>query len=145
MKKSENNNSKQMEKIDLAKYDKKIGDKKDFVCIICPNSCRLHVEVTANGELEISGYQCKRGYEYGIQEFLEPKRMLITTMKIKNGILPVIPVRSDKELPKEKIFEAIEVVNNYEVEAPVKMGQVLIENLLNLGINVIASRDMEMK
>ena len=72
-----------------------------------------------------------------------PKRMLITTMKILNGILPVIPVRSDLELPKERIFEAIEVVNKITLSAPVKVGKIIIKNILGLEVNVISSRSME--
>jgi len=141
MKKTEK--EKKMKKINALEYGKKIGEKKDFVCIICPNSCRLSAEVGPNGDVKINGYACQRGLEYGTQEFLEPKRTLITTMRIKNGVLPVLPVRSDKELPKNKIFEAIKIINQYEIEAPIKMGDIIIENLLNLGVNVIASRDME--
>ena len=72
-----------------------------------------------------------------------PKRMLITTMKILNGILPVLPVRSDIELPKERIFEAIEAVNKIEVTAPIKVGKIIIKNILGLDVNVISSRSME--
>ncbi|MBD3352558.1 MAG: DUF1667 domain-containing protein [Candidatus Lokiarchaeota archaeon] len=134
-----------LKNVNLEKYDKKVGDSKDFVCVICPNSCRLHVEVGPTGEVDVQGYQCKRGFEYGIQEFLQPIRMLITTMKIENGVLPVIPVRSNKEVPRERIFDAIEVVNQTVAQAPVKMGDILVDNLLDLGIHVIASRDMEAK
>ncbi|MHA1820215.1 MAG: DUF1667 domain-containing protein [Promethearchaeota archaeon] len=131
--------------LDLEKYGKKVGDSKDFVCTICPNSCRLHIEVRSPNELVVSGFTCPKGMEFGKQEFLEPKRMLITTMKIKNGVLPVIPVRSNKPIPKEMIFKAMEEVNNTEVKAPVKMGDVLIKNLFNLNVDVVASRDMEEK
>ena len=124
------------------KHSRKPGDSADIICVICPNSCRLHVEMEDNGEIKVEGYQCKRGLEYGAQEFIAPTRMLITTMKIENGFLPVIPVRSDSEIPKGRIFDAVEQVNLTVAKAPVKMGDILIENLFNLGINVIASRDM---
>lgn len=130
--------------IDARKQGKKPGDKQEFVCVICPNSCRLNVEVLADGRLDVQGFQCKRGLEYAESEFLDPRRMLITTMRIKNGILPVIPVRSNKEIPREKMLEAVQEVNKNEALAPIKMHDIIMENLLGLeGINVIASRNME--
>jgi CxxC motif-containing protein len=130
---------------EAAKFGKKIGDKGNFICIICPNSCRLEVEVGAAGEIIVKGNQCKRGEEYGTNEFLSPKRTLITTMKIENGVLPVLPVRSNKELPKNKIFEAVSIVNQTSAKAPIKMGEVIIKNILGLDVDVIASRDMDLK
>lgn len=127
------------------KFGKKVGDKGNYICIICPNSCRLEVEVGANGEIIVKGNQCKRGEEYGTNEFLSPKRTLITTMRIENGVLPVLPVRSNKELPKNKIFDAVEIVNKTVARAPIKMGDVIIRNLFGLDVDVIASRDMELK
>lgn len=125
---------------------RKPGDTEKITCIICPNSCRLEATMNSDGSITITGHTCPRGEEYGKNEFIAPVRSLITTMRINNGVLPVIPVRSNKPLPKEKIFEAMNVVNQTSVDAPVKMGQVIIQNILGLqGIDVIASRDMEKK
>jgi CxxC motif-containing protein len=115
----------------------------DITCIICPSGCRLTVSERPDGSLEVAGAACKRGVEYGGQEYREPRRMLITTMRVDGGELPVIPVRSNKELPKERIFEAVEYVSHIAVQAPVKMGTILVPNLLDLDIDVIASRDIE--
>lgn len=132
---------------DLIDSSKKVsnGDMAEIICVICPNSCRLHVFKDEKGEIQVEGNQCNRGAEYGKQEFIEPKRMLITTMRIKNGVLPVIPVRSNTELPKKKIFDAVKEVNQAFANAPIEMGDIIIENIFGLGINVIASRSMETK
>ena len=114
-----------------------------ITCIICPNGCQITVIERPGGLLEIVGSTCKRGLEYAGQEYREPKRMLITTMRIDGGALPVIPVRSNKELPKERIFEAVEHVSHIALRAPIKMGTVVVPNLLNLGVDVIASRDIK--
>ena len=119
------------------------NDSSEIICIICPNSCHLTVYKNDEGEIQVLNALCKRGIKYGKQEFLMPKRMLITTMKILNGVLPVIPVRSDLELPKERIFEAIEFVNKIAVTAPIKVGKIIIKNILGLEVNVISSRSME--
>ena len=120
------------------------AEQKEIVCVICPNSCRLNVyRDPKTDEVIVEGNQCARGKDYGINEFTEPVRMLITTMRIEDGVLPVIPVRSNKELPKTQIFNAVKVVNETVCHAPIKMGDVIISDLLGLGVDVIASRDMK--
>jgi CxxC motif-containing protein len=121
----------------------KNGDIPEIICIVCPNSCKLHVYEDEKGEIQVEGYGCTRGIQYGKDEYLAPKRVLITTVKINDGVLPVIPVRSKEGIPKQKIFEAIELVNKVSITAPVKMGDVVVSDLLGLGIDVITSRSME--
>ena len=114
----------------------------DITCIICPNGCKITVREIPGQPLQVKGATCKRGTEYASQEYREPKRMLITTMRVEGGAVPLVPVRSNKELPKERIFEAVARVSQIGVRAPIKMGTVLVPNLLNLGVDVIASRDI---
>ena len=114
---------------------------KDIRCIVCPTGCLVHVE-NVNGELIIEGHSCKRGEVYGREEFIAPKRILTTTIRVENGFLPLIPVRSDKPLPKERLQEALKEIAITEVKAPIKMGEVLIKNVLGLNTNIIASRDL---
>ena len=115
---------------------------KDIRCIICPTGCLVHVE-NINGELIIEGHSCKRGEEYAREEFVSPKRILTTTMQIENGFLPLVPVRSDNPILKDKLEDALEQIARTKTKAPIKMGDVLIENILGLGINIIASRDLQ--
>ena len=114
-----------------------------ITCIICPNGCQVTVVERPGSPLEVKGCTCKRGMEYAAQEYREPKRMLITTMRVDGGTLAVIPVRSNKGLPKQRIFDAVEHVSHNALRAPIKMGTVVVPNLLNLGVDVIASRDMK--
>ncbi len=129
----------------LKDTNRKPGDSAEIICIICPNSCRLTVSMDDINQVIVEGEGCKRGIEYGKQEFLMPKRMLISTVRIKNSVLPVIPIRSNQEIPKERIFEAMEIINSIEIIAPVKMGHIIMENILNLGVNIITSRSMDSK
>jgi len=114
---------------------------KEIRCIVCPTGCLVHVE-NVNGELVIEGHSCNRGEEYAREEFIAPKRILTTTIRVENGFLPLIPVRSDKPLPKERLQEALKEIAITEVKAPIKMGEVLIKNVLGLNTNIIASRDL---
>ena len=119
-------------------------NERQITCIVCPNSCRLSVWVDEKtNDIKVTGYTCPRGKEYGINEYTHPVRMLITTMRIENGPLPVIPVRTKIAIPKPKLFEAIAAVNAVSVKAPIKMGQVIIPNVCGTGVDVIASRDMK--
>ncbi|MFX0071955.1 MAG: DUF1667 domain-containing protein [Candidatus Hermodarchaeota archaeon] len=112
-------------------------------CIVCPTGCEIQVKKNEeSGEVTFEGYTCKRGLEYAQQEYYEPKRILTTTIRVKNGLLPLVPVRTDSPILKDKLNEALKEIAIKEIEAPIKMGDILIENLLGLGANVIASRDM---
>jgi CxxC motif-containing protein len=114
---------------------------KDIRCIICPTGCLVHVE-NVNGELIIEGHSCKRGVEYAREEFISPKRILTTTMRVENGFLPLVPVRSDKPIPKDKLEETLIEIAKTKIQAPIKMGDILLESVLGLDINIIASRDL---
>jgi CxxC motif-containing protein len=114
---------------------------KDIRCIVCPTGCLVHVE-NVNGELIIEGHSCKRGEEYAREEFVAPKRILTTTMQIENGFLPLVPVRSDKPILKDHLEEALKEIAQTKIKAPIKMGEILIKNILGLEVNIIASRDL---
>lgn len=118
---------------------------KEIRCIVCPTGCNIQVKRTEEGEIVYEGYTCKRGLEYAKQEFVDPKRILTTTIRVKDGFLPLIPVRTDKAISKDKLNDALDVVAKKLVPAPIKMGDVLIENIMNEGANIIASRDIGTK
>ncbi|AOT70424.1 DUF1667 domain-containing protein [Geosporobacter ferrireducens] len=119
-------------------------EKRDMVCIVCPMGCRLTLkeDATQPGGYEIIGNQCKRGIEYAIKETTNPTRTITTTVKIKNALLNRIPVRTDQSIAKNKIFECMRQLDLVEVTGPVKMGEVIVENILGTGVNIIASRSM---
>lgn len=116
-------------------------EAKQITCIVCPRGCRLTV-TKDNDEYKVSGNFCKRGIPYGISEVTNPVRTITTTVKCLNGIYPCLPVISDQPVPKGLIFEIIKAINKVYVYAPVNYGDIIIENVLNTGINIIASRTM---
>ena len=111
-------------------------------CIVCPTGCEIKVEKEGDEKVTFEGYTCERGLEYAQQEYYEPKRILTTTMRIEKGLLPLIPVRTDKAILKEKLKEVLVEIAKMKLQAPIKMGDILIENILGLGVNIIASRDL---
>ena len=120
---------------------------KDLICIVCPVGCRLTVEKddTADKGYVITGNRCKRGIDYAVEEMTHPTRMVPTTVKIEEAFLNRLPVRTDKPIDKKLIFEAMQVINEFTCKAPVKMGDVLIKNILDTDVNIIATRSMKKK
>lgn len=116
----------------------------ELVCIVCPIGCRLTLVEDASSEKgwKVSGNTCKRGVDYAIKEMTAPTRVLTTTVKIQGGSLSRLPVRTDGAVPKESLVECMHVLNEVVAKSPVKMGDVIIENILNTGINVISSRSL---
>lgn len=111
--------------------------EKEVICVICPSSC--HVTVKGDGKTvqKISGYTCKRGKEYAENEYIAPKRTLSTTVKAEGYSCPIIAVRSNKPLPKDKIFDVMKLIQNVTAKPPFKVGNVVIENVLDTGVDIV--------
>lgn len=116
-------------------------NEKQFVCIVCPSGCRLTVW-EENGEVKVEGNGCKRGLAHGIGEYTNPMRMLTTTVAIRGGTQPRLPVISSGEIPKEKLSECLAALYGLRFDAPVKCGDVICENICGTGVDVVASRSM---
>lgn len=115
------------------------NDVKDIVCIVCPLGCKLTVEKDGDG-YKVNGNSCKRGQDYAIEELTHPTRMLTSTMKLINSSHVRLPVHTSAPISKEKIFEAMNVINGKTAKAPLKMGEVVIKNILDTGVDVCSSR-----
>lgn len=114
---------------------------RDITCIACPVGCEIIVEDTENGYL-ITGYACAGGKDYALQEVTVPRRILTSTIAVEGGILPVLPVKTDKAIPKDMIFKCMEEINKIKVKAPISIGDIVLENIFNTGANVVATRNM---
>jgi len=113
--------------------------KREMICIVCPKGCRLTVE--AVGEtVQVSGNTCPRGKEYGTRELTDPRRVVTSTVELLGGPFRRLPVKTDGAIPKKLIFACMEEINKVSVSVPVRAGDVLIENVLGTGVNVVAAR-----
>jgi CxxC motif-containing protein len=115
---------------------------REIICIVCPTGCRIRVQGPEEKHLAVSGNECKRGEEYALKEITDPRRTLITTVQIDHGSLRRLPVRTNREIPKQRIFPCMEVINRVRVEAPVRVGQVIVADILGTGADVVATRSM---
>lgn len=113
---------------------------KELICISCPMGCHLQVDIEKQ---KVTGNTCKRGEVYGINEVNNPVRVVTSTVKIKNGELPVIPVKTKGAVQKDLNFKVMEVLREIEVEAPIKVGDIIVENILGTGVDVVATRNIE--
>ena len=117
--------------------------KKHFTCIMCPIGCEIDVELKENEIISIKGNKCPQGKNFVIQEIKEPMRVLTTTVSIKNSQYAMLPVRTDKPLPKRLIFKAMKEISKIKVQAPIKIYDVIAQNILGTGANLIATRSMD--
>lgn len=99
-------------------------------------------DISQESGLKVIGNKCPRGLDYAVRELTNPTRPLTTTVNIQNGLLNRLPVRTDKDIPKEKIFEVLNEISKIEVKAPIKAKDVILSNVLGTGANIIASRSM---
>ena len=119
--------------------------KKEMICIGCPMGCYLAVDYDGKKVRSVSGNRCKVGLEYAEKEISNPERTLTTTLKVKNGHLPLVSVRTNKPLPKNKIFDAMDLLAKVEVEAPVKIGDSIVQNIFGTGVDVVATKNITKK
>lgn len=116
---------------------------KEMTCIICPVGCRLKVTFESGKVSSVEGNSCPRGAKYAKDESEHPVRTLTSTVKLCGGELPLVPVRTDKPIPKDRIFEAMAQIRACRASAPVRIGDVLIENVAGVeGVCVVATRNI---
>jgi|UniRef100_A0A7V3VRX5 CxxC motif-containing protein len=113
----------------------------EMVCIVCPIGCQMKVELDDEGKfLSVKGNRCPKGEAYARDEVTDPRRVLTSSVKIIGGMLPLASVKTDGTIPKRLIKDAMNLIKSTEVKAPVKAGDKIIENVLNTGINIVATR-----
>ncbi|OJX43911.1 MAG: molybdopterin oxidoreductase [Chloroflexi bacterium 44-23] len=112
------------------------------ICVTCPKGCTL--EVTLEGDTIIKVENgCKRGHEYVHQELTDPRRMVASSVQVKGGLHPLLPVYTSAPFPKARIQELLSALRQVEVNTPVKMDDIVLRNALGTGIDIHASRDVK--
>lgn len=117
-----------------------LTEPKDIVCIVCPNGCRIHCEMTANGIL-YTGQKCKRGESYAAAELTHPMRSLTTSVKTVFTEAPVVSVRTDGEVEKSMLQEISSALGQIIVTSRVRIGDVIAKNICDTGVNIICTSD----
>lgn len=115
-------------------------EKRDMICTVCPTGCGLTITLEKGEVLKVEGNQCKRGVAYAVAEVTHPVRTLTTTLRVCGGDRPLLPVRTNRPVPKALLREMVDVVNGMTVYAPVALGTVLVPDILGTGADIVASR-----
>lgn len=116
---------------------------REFTCIVCPNGCGITAEHEGGRVLKIDGTLCPKGETYVRQELTDPRRSIASSVPVDGGELPLVSVRLDKPAPKCEIFNIMRAINSVRVKAPVKIGQVVIQNVCGLGCDVVITKNVD--
>ena len=120
--------------------------RKEMTCIVCPQGCRLLVDIDdKTKDIQVSNHKCKRGPIYAQKELTNPTRFLTATIAIENATHHRLPIKSSMEVPKQEMFNIMRELNHVIVKAPVECGDIVVKNILGLNIDIIATRDMNVK
>jgi CxxC motif-containing protein len=118
--------------------------ERKFICIRCPQGCEVTTTLDGYGAVtDITGNSCKLGIEYVKQELIDPRRTLTTTVMVESGSHPLCPVWSEKPLPKDKVMAIAAALRSIKIKAPANINQIVLENALGTGINIVTSRSIE--
>ena len=119
--------------------------EREFVCIICPNGCRIKVEYEGTNIKNIKGDECPEGKDYVKNEITNPLRVFTGSVLVENGDFSLVSVKTHVPIPKKYIKKIGEITRRIKVNAPIEIGQVVASNLLNENIDLIATRKIEKK
>lgn len=116
---------------------------REFTCIMCPQGCDIQVELDGKNILSVEGNRCAKGEAYVTQEIENPMRNIATSVLIDDGELPLASVRLTNVIPKDRIFDVMAEIRKVELPAPVHEGDVVIKDVLGLGVDVIITKDVD--
>ena len=114
----------------------------NLICIGCPLGCPLTVEMEGSEVKAVSGNTCPRGDAYARKEMTNPTRIVTSTVRVAGGKLAMVSVKTASDIPKSKIFDCVKALKDVEVKAPVKIGDVIVENVAGTGVNIIATKNV---
>lgn len=115
---------------------------KELTCIECPKSCRLTVDVENCRVIKVSGNKCPKGQDYAKAEIENPQRVLTAVVLAKGLPIKMIPVKTDKPIPKTKILAAAAEIKKIKVVKSLRIGDIVAENFMGMGVNLVATREV---
>ena len=114
---------------------------KRLICIECPKGCVLAVAVENSAVKTVTGNRCPKGLAYAMEEVERPVRILTSTVTATGLAVRRVPVRTDKPVPKDRLMDCMDAIHAVKLTHPVKTGEVILRDLLGLGMSVVATRD----
>ena len=120
-------------------------EKKNLTCICCPMGCQITVTLD-NGEVtDVTGNTCKRGDVYARKEVTNPTRVVTSSVRVSGGRIAMVSCKTAGDIPKGKIFDCCKAIQSIEVQAPVKIGDIILKDVCGTGVVVISTKDVDAK
>ncbi len=116
-------------------------ETRELTCINCPMGCALTVTIDGS-EISCTGNTCPRGADYAKKEVTDPRRTVTSSVAVTGGSAVRVPVKTKTDIPKDKIFDCMEVIRNTVISAPVHIGDVVIEDVASTGVQVVATKNV---
>ncbi len=113
-------------------------ETRELTCIVCPMGCALTVELNQGQVTRVSGNTCPRGAIYGEKEVTHPMRVVTTSVAVEGG--GRLSVKTAGDIPKEKIWDCVEELKQVCVKKPVRIGDVVLENVAGTGVAIVATK-----
>lgn len=117
-------------------------DIRNLTCIGCPLGCPLQVTLSDGGVVSVTGHTCKRGEDYAKKEVTHPTRIVTSTVCVRGGEIPMVSVKTQNDIPKEKIMDIMKCINALNIDAPVHVGDVLLTDIAGTGVNLVATKEV---
>lgn len=116
--------------------------KKEITCIMCPAGCRVRVTLRDGNIISMSGNACQQGETYARQEITEPRRVVMSVVRCIGGDLPTVAIKTAEAVPKQAMRRVMQALTEVTVEAPIDVGDVVVENVAGLDVDVVATRSV---
>lgn len=117
-------------------------ENRDLICIGCPMGCMITVSMENGEVVSVTGNTCKRGDTYARKEVTNPTRIVTSSVRVTDGVLPVVSVKTKEDIPKEKIADCMKALKEVTVKAPVHIGDVLLTDVADTGVDIIATKEI---
>ncbi len=117
-------------------------EKRELICIGCPMGCALSVTFEAGQIAAVTGNTCKRGDDYAHKEVTHPTRIVTSTVRVSGGTVTVVSVKTQSDIPKDKIMDCIHELKDISVTAPIAIGDVILSGVAGTDVNIIATRNV---
>lgn len=117
-------------------------ETRNLTCIGCPLGCSLTVTLENNEVTAVSGNTCPRGDAYARKEVTNPTRIVTSSVKVEGGVLPVVSVKTQTDIPKSMIFDCANALKDVVVKAPVHIGDVLLSDVAGTGVAIVATKNI---
>lgn len=118
-------------------------EEKNLICINCPMGCMLTVTMQEREIITIEGNTCKRGEIYARKELTDPTRIVTSTVRVRGGCDHMVSVKTKEDVPKEKVLDCVRALKEIIVEAPVRIGDVIMENAAGTGVSIVATKEVK--